>query len=332
LRSLFLSSTLTVVVCTGAAAAALAASAPDMAAVGMTEAGLPKRVAPATSAAAMVPGIPPITPSTSLLVVSPHPDDETLCCAGVIQRVVHEGGRVSVVWITSGDASELDLLVIERSVFVNPQKMRDLGGRRMQEARNAAAILGVPPDRQFFLGYPDRGVLALLTDNYVTPYLSRFTHAASVPYRATMSAGHPYTGQSLEHDFGAVLDRVRPTLILAPSPRDLHPDHRATGVLTLRVLSQRNELPAARYWIVHGGEGWPRPRGFEPALPLTPGPADAGLSPTPFALGESEEQRKLLALRSYRTQMTITSTNLLSFVRTNELFSSDPVPRSGPPD
>src|SRR4029077_8979437 len=57
--------------------------------------------------------LPRLDAQTSLLVVAPHPDDETLCCAGIIQRVVRAGGRASVVWITSGDASELDLLLIE---------------------------------------------------------------------------------------------------------------------------------------------------------------------------------------------------------------------------
>jgi len=268
----------------------------------------------------------PLSSATSLLVIAPHPDDESLCCAGVIQRVVRLGGRVSVLWVTNGDASELDLLVIEKRVFIDPVKMRDLGDRRMQEARNATAILGVAPESQYFLGYPDRGILSLATDNYATPYRSRFTNATSVPYRAALFPGHSYTGQSLESDFGSVLDRVQPTLILAPTPRDSHPDHRATGIMILRVLNRRHELARARYWIVHGGEGWPAPKGFEPGMAMTPAPLQAGLSPTPFVLESIEEQRKLLAIRAYRTQMIVMSTNLLSFVRTNELFSSLPVP------
>ncbi|HET9390403.1 MAG TPA: PIG-L family deacetylase [Steroidobacteraceae bacterium] len=276
--------------------------------------------------------LPPISRATSLLVVAPHPDDESLCCAGIIQRVIQVGGRVSVVWITSGDASEIDRLVIEKRVFGSTGKMRDLGERRMHEAQDAATILGLAPEHLYFLGYPDRGVLALATDNYVTPYRSRFTGAASVPYRAALFPGHPYTGQSLEEDFTTVLERTQPTLILAPSPRDSHPDHRATGIITIRVLSHRHELTRARYWIVHGGEDWPRPKGFEPGLALTPAPLDAGLSPAPFPLDSGEEQRKLFAIRAYHTQMKVTSTNLLSFVRRNELFSSRPVPQEAPSD
>jgi LmbE family N-acetylglucosaminyl deacetylase len=245
-----------------------------------------------------------------------------------MQRVLRLGGRVSIVWITSGDASELDRLMIEKRLFGDPGKMRDLGARRMAEARQAAMILGVAPTRQYFLGYPDRGILALATDNYITPYRSGFTGATRVPYRAAMFPGHAYTGESLENDLATVFERVRPTLILAPSPRDTHPDHRASGIVTIRVLSHRNGSTRARYWIVHGGEGWPAPKGLEPGKALTPSPLDAGLSPTPFTLEADEEERKLLAIRAYHTQMTLTSANLLAFVRTTELFSTQPVPEA----
>src|SRR2546429_9091568 len=115
------------------AAALLAAAALAVRAAGCT-------AAPATAA----PSLPSLDAQTSLLVVAPHPDDETLCCAGVIQRVVRVGGRASVVWITSGDASELDLLLIEKSPFVKPQTARALAATRTREAREASARLGVP--------------------------------------------------------------------------------------------------------------------------------------------------------------------------------------------
>jgi LmbE family N-acetylglucosaminyl deacetylase len=268
----------------------------------------------------------PITSATSLLVVSPHPDDEVLCCSGVIQRVLHAGGRVSIVWFTSGDGSELDLLVVEKSLFLRPSKLRELAVRRMQESRDAAAVLGVPADRLYFLGYPDRGILPLFTDYYITTYRSRFTTASAVPYPGTVSPGRPYTGQNLEHDFESVLDKVHPTMVLAPSPRDAHPDHRATGLVTIRAMVRRNELSRVRYWIVHGGEFWPVPRGYEPDLQMTPPPLGHGLSQTPFKLEPDEEQRKRQAISAYHTQMEVMSSFLLSFVRTTELYSTTPMP------
>jgi LmbE family N-acetylglucosaminyl deacetylase len=297
--------------------AALIAIAPAAAAPPAPE---PTAAEPATA------DFPQLDASTSLLVVSPHPDDEVLCCAGAIQRVLQAGGRASIVWITSGDGSEIDLLLIERSLFIRPKKLRDLAARRMQEARNAATILGVPAEQQIFLGYPDRGVLSLLTDHYVTPYHSKFSGGTSVPYPAALFPGHPYTGESLERDFEAVLERVRPTLILAPSPRDTHPDHRATGMLAIRAMSRRDELSKLRYWIVHGGKGWPRPRGLNLTLAETASPRSRGLAPIPFQLNADEQARKLAALRVYHTQMQVMSSFLLAFVRTTELYSALPVP------
>jgi LmbE family N-acetylglucosaminyl deacetylase len=281
---------------------------------------LPKPVATPLST------LPKFDASTSLLVVAPHPDDEVLCCAGIIQRVLQSGGHASVVWITSGDASELDLLVIERSLFVQPEKLRDLARKRTAEARAAAAQLGIAADGQIFLGYPDRGVLSLLTDHYATPYFSKYNGASAVPYDSALSPGQPYTGISLESDFDSVLERVKPTLILAPSPRDAHTDHMGSGILALRAMARRGELNRLRYWIVHGGETWPLPRGFHPALALSPSPRSKGLAPASFELTAAEETRKLAALRCYRTQMEVMSSFLLSYVRTTELYSQLPMP------
>ena len=268
--------------------------------------------------------LPPLDSTTSLLVVAPHPDDETLCCAGVIQRVLRAGGRATVVWITSGDASYLDLLLLDKTLVRSAARQRDLAARRMREARAATALLGVGADRQLFLGYPDRGVLALLADHHDAVFTSRFTAAAAVPYPEALSYGHAYTGADLERDFAAVLERVRPTLVLAPSPRDSHPDHRATALLTLRTLARRGPPPALRCWIVHGGEGWPSPRELSPGLPLTRAPLLQGVPLAAFGLTPAEEDLKLAAIRAYATQLTTLAPFLLAFVRTTESFSAAP--------
>jgi LmbE family N-acetylglucosaminyl deacetylase len=147
-----------------------------------------------------------------------------------------------------------------------------------------------------------------------------------VPYPAALSPGHPYTGESLEKDFDTVLERSRPTLVLAPSPRDAHSDHEAAGILTMRAMSKRGESANVRYWVVHGGETWPLPRGYHPQLALTPSPRGKGLSPSAFQLTPTEEGRKLAALKLYATQMEVMSSTLLSYVRTTELFSATPMP------
>jgi LmbE family N-acetylglucosaminyl deacetylase len=266
--------------------------------------------------------LPPIDSSTSLLVVSPHPDDETLCCAGVIRRVLDAGGRVSVVWLTSGDGSELSMLIVEKSLLKPRDKVRDLATKRMQEARDATTLLGVDRAQQFFLGYPDGGLTQLLTVNYKTPWHARFTGETQVPYPDAVFPGHPYTGESLERDFSALLDRVKPTLILAPSPKDSHPDHAASGLVTIHTLTRRDELPRARYWMVHGGEGWPSPRGYVPGIPLDIPATDLALAP--FALTDAEVASKMQAVNAYHTQMQVMAPFLLAFVRTTELYAALP--------
>ena len=168
---------------------------------------------------------------TVLLVIAPHPDDETLCCAGVMQRVLSAGGRVSVLWLTSGDGSELGSLLIEKSLFANPEKMRSYGTQRMQEARTATAILGVPAAGQLFLGYPDGGMLRLLTQNQAAAYTSRFTGAAAVPYADAVFPGHPYTGARLREDFAAVLAQVQtyPHPRAEPARQPSRPPRRGTA-------------------------------------------------------------------------------------------------------
>jgi LmbE family N-acetylglucosaminyl deacetylase len=268
--------------------------------------------------------LPPLDGATSLLVVAPHPDDETLCCAGVIQRVVRAGGRASIVWITSGDASFLDLLLVGKSLRPSASGQLALAERRMREARAAASILGVPADRQLFLGYPDRGVLELLTAHQDTVYTSHSTASAAVPYPDALFPGHAYDGASLERDFAAVLERVRPTLLLAPSPRDSHPDHRGAALLALRAMASRGQLSAVRCWIVHGGEGWPSPRQLSPGLPLTRAPLLDAVPLASFELTPAEEDLKLAAVRAYPTQLATLAPFLLAFVRTTELFSAAP--------
>jgi LmbE family N-acetylglucosaminyl deacetylase len=199
--------------------------------------------------------------------------------------------------------------------------MRALGVQRMAEARAAASALGVPTEAQFFLGYPDQGLEALLGAHRARAYTSQYTGAAAVPYPQAVFPGHPYTGESLARDLAAVIARVHPTLILAPSLLDEHPDHRAAGRVA-REAAEATPVVELRYWIVHGGHAWPSPRGLLPGVPETPSPLAAALAPRPFVLAPEEEDGKLAALRAYHSQLRTTAPFLLAFVRTSELFSA----------
>jgi LmbE family N-acetylglucosaminyl deacetylase len=274
------------------------------------------------------PPLRPLLPSDSVLVVAPHPDDESLCCGGLIHAARRMGARVAVVWVTYGDGFKWSAMVVERKLRPRAGTYRDLAARRAGEARAAAATLHIDPDSLFFLGYPDRGVLPLLLDYYYpdTPWRSRFTGANSVVYEDAVNTGANYDGDNLERDFRAVLDRVNPTLVLAPSPQDTHPDHRGVGILAWRAMSSRNELHRTRFWLVHGGRGWPKPRAYRPALPQTVAPRGVGMTWEQFPLDTLARATKLRAIQAHASQTKVMGSVMDSHVRAVELYSSRPVP------
>jgi LmbE family N-acetylglucosaminyl deacetylase len=255
-----------------------------------------------------------------VLVIAPHPDDESLCCAGLLQQAVERGASVGVVWITAGDGFEFDAMLVQHTLWPGSAVMRRFGALRLREAQAAADELGVPRAAQYILGYPDRGLLALSGDYYSRPYHSTYTGASAVPYTSALSPGASYTGANLERDLERVIAEFRPTLVLAAAPQDRHTDHSASGALTRRVLERRGELGALRYWIVHA-PSWPRPRGLELDLDLTPPANAAALGWQSAPLTAPQRARKLAALRDHGSQMQWMQPFLESFVRANEIFA-----------
>lgn len=255
-----------------------------------------------------------------LLVLAPHPDDESLCCAGLIQKVLAGGGEVYLAWMTLGDGFQWDAALLDRALPPKPADLQELALRRREEARAAASILDVPGDHLFFLGYPDRGLLPMFLQNFYFPYRSKATGLDRVAYSGTLSPGAPYTGESWESDLRRVFEVSRPTLVLAPAPEDAHPDHRATAYMALRILGEMGALDRMAFYIVHGGLEWPLPKGLHPDLPLEPPPRGRRLPWHRLDLSPEEEKRKLEALRAHRSQMALLGRFMEAFVRKNELF------------
>jgi LmbE family N-acetylglucosaminyl deacetylase len=84
-----------------------------------------------------------------------HPDDEAILVAGTLALAADSGHRVVLVFATRGDLGEVDDGVLEVS--------EELGDRRADEARRAAAVLGVA--RVEFLGYGDSGMIDTPTND-----------------------------------------------------------------------------------------------------------------------------------------------------------------------
>ncbi|CAM3418620.1 LmbE-related protein [Deinococcus saxicola] len=278
-----------------------------------------------------LPAAPAFTRGQRILILSPHPDDETLCCGGLIAGAALAGAQVDVVWATAGDGFEFAASLSNRTLDPGDSQMRALGQTRAQEALRAAAALGIPASRTVMLGYPDGGLSALFTTHYTEAYTAPTTGAFAVYVRGAQTPGAPFTGQTLEADLGRVLDRVKPDLVLAPAPQDFHPDHRTLSYIAQRLMAARGQADALRFWVVHGGLEWPVPKGLHPELPLTLPPLAASLPWQRVDLTAAGLDRKRQAIAAYVTQTRIMNRFMQAFVRRNELLSAEALPEPGVP-
>jgi LmbE family N-acetylglucosaminyl deacetylase len=147
-----------------------------------------------------------------VLIVAPHPDDETLGCGGAISLLCRQGYDVNVLIVSDGTGSH-----------PNSQKYPAprLRWTRSQETLTALAILGVKPWAITFLHLKDGAVPTVTAPKF---------HPAKVRCRNYLQA-------------------IVPDTIFVPWRRDPHPDHRATwqliqaAILSLEITPQVIEYP-----------------------------------------------------------------------------------------
>ena len=106
-----------------------------------------------------------VPPETRLLVIAPHPDDETLAAGGLMQRVHESGGHVNVVYLTDGDGYPEGVQSEGHVESPSASDYRGYGRQRRREARDALAALGLDRASHTFLSFPDGG-LCKLTRTY----------------------------------------------------------------------------------------------------------------------------------------------------------------------
>ena len=94
----------------------------------------------------------------ALIVVSPHPDDETIMAGGILYRAVHDGyTAVSAIYLSSGDGAGSNGKCFEVSV---EEKKRKIVALREGETREAWGVIGLDASRLYFLRYSDRQLVA----------------------------------------------------------------------------------------------------------------------------------------------------------------------------
>lgn len=167
---------------------------------------------------------PRITAQTRLLVVAPHPDDETIANGLLIQRVRAAGGMVRVLLLTDGDNNPWPQRWLERRWSVGAAERARWGRRRRAEIAEALRRLDVPATALQPLGWPDMGVL----DRLLQPGLPALAELA------------------------AALGDFAPDLVALPALGDRHPDHGAAHVLVRMALARLGGAPALLSYLVHG--------------------------------------------------------------------------------
>lgn len=264
---------------------------------------------------------------TNLLVVAPHPDDETLGSGGLMQRVRAAGGRVSVVYLTNGDGYPEGVRVEDHVESPTARDFRGYGDKREHEAMAALDTLHVGRSHATFLGFPDGGLSQLMRGYWSerrSAFRSPYTRLDRPPRSEQIVPDTEYRGEDLSQELARLIGTIRPTLILVPRKEDQHADHCAAWFFVKDALGDVERVhpdyvPDVVNYIVHW-YGWPFD-GDSPALAAPPGLLGGTSGWISVPLTARQQQVKRDALKQYRTQMHVMDWFLDGFTRTNEVFS-----------
>lgn len=244
----------------------------------------------------MSPGQPPFTPDARVdppsaadrvLVFAPHPDDESIAAGGLLAMARRAGAALRVVIATSGENNPWAQRAFERRIVLDSRARIRFAGRREEETLAALEELGIERDAVLFLRLPDQGLTHLL---------------------ARDPAG-------LCARLAEEVLTFAPTVLIAPSAEDLHPDHSALAVATDLALdrpARSHPCPRRLAFVVHN----PRARRAR----------RSGL-----ALAEADVARKQAAIARHASQLVLRGSFLRSFAAPVEDFLSIAVPVPGPP-
>jgi LmbE family N-acetylglucosaminyl deacetylase len=270
-----------------------------------------------------------------LLLFAPHPDDETLAAAGLVQRVIERGGSVRVVWMTNGDGfldgvrSEFDVAEPTDHDFIEYGKMRQ------KEAISAIGELGLEEGDSVFLGFPDGGLFPIWGAHWTLshPYTSPHTRLSRSIYPNSYKQAVQYSGGAVLEQIMGVLRDFSPDWVALPDPRDHHPDHAASGAFileALRKLREAGETPffetQAFTYLVHfpaypKAEGWVSAANREGAGGVLTGSQSlASTQWLTLPIDSGELQGKRRALARHDSQMEPLGPFLNHFLMRYEIF------------
>jgi N-acetyl-1-D-myo-inositol-2-amino-2-deoxy-alpha-D-glucopyranoside deacetylase len=164
-------------------------------------------------------------PLARVLIIAPHPDDDVIATAGLMQKSRAAGGEIRVLFVTDGENNGWPQRALERRLRLLPVDRRRWGALRRSEAEESLVRLGLPRCSAVFLGFPDRKIAALLR------------------------CGDDALQRTLERE----MERFRPMLIVSPSKLDRHPDHIAIASFAERAAAETSEEATLFVtYVIHG--------------------------------------------------------------------------------
>lgn len=156
---------------------------------------------------------PATLPGRRVLVIAPHPDDESLGCGGLIALLCRDGRTIHTVFVTDGGASHLHSPTWTRA---------RLAAQRQAEAVEALRRLGAGSQPRTFLRLPD----------------------AAMP-----APGSPERDAAVDALARIVAD-LSPDLVVLPWRRDPHCDHRDSWHLAHDALRRAGVFPAVLEYAI----------------------------------------------------------------------------------
>lgn len=240
-------------------------------------------------------------PGQRILIIVPHPDDETLGMAGIIQRAVELKRPIKVVIVTSGESYKKAAMSFCGKTNPTPQDFYRFGLARQQESIVAMRVLGLPRQDLIFLGFADGSTRFLWSQYWDNgrPRVSGGIHVAYAPYDTVYKPGIPYTGQNLVNELTEIIKDFKPTDIYYPLADDMHPDHWAVSNFVRYTITAVNINVREHMFLVHHPQ-WPVPWMAEKNRPMLP-PVDMKDSNTEWQSFDLTPKRNRFETSGYKT-------------------------------
>ena len=178
-----------------------------------------------------------------ILILAPHPDDAEIAAYGLYSTFPK---NTYIVTVTAGDYGPN----LYDEIYADPVKAYMAKAKiRIWNSITVPLIGSVPPERCINLGFFD-GTLENMYRQKPHPVTAMATKISDVNiYRKqnisplAQKGAEKATWPALVKDLGDLLQKIRPDIVIAPSPvLDNHPDHRYAAIALFEAIQKNRNL------------------------------------------------------------------------------------------